>query len=193
MEGLSSFLSPSCNECKMATTDSIYKFCFYICSKECRLEEIDYWTDINKLLCLVQCSHAFLQSITGIPFSLDIDPLLKSCTKMINFCMAFLDSVCMKELSFSRQIYIYLLTSFLRGLYEVDGFLSLQLISMSRQVVNIDHSSDSENVTSVSYTSNDTTTNRAHLLHRNLDENLELGDSPTISGKRGMTAISHSV
>ena len=187
MEGLSSFISPSSLDCQMTkNSTALFKFCDYICSDRSRLDEIDYWSNVNRFLCLIECSHTFLKSVSGIHFSFDIDPLLKSCSKMLDFCMDFLDLLCKSELSLSRQVCIYLITSFLRGLYETEGFLYQHILTIAQEVVDFEYSNIPENsLSSISRVDN-SRTNSPNFIDKRTDSNWEFGFSSAISDSIGM-------
>ena len=196
MEGLSSFLPPSFIQCQTTGNyATLYQFCEYICSAQSRLGEIDYWSPVNRFLCLIECSHRFLNSISGFHFTFDIDPLLKCCTKMLDFCISFLDLITKNEVSVSRQVCIYLITSFLRGLYEIDGFLTPHILTIAQEVIDIEYYSIPKLSHSESHGFKATLLSAQHktilpsfIVTRPYDD-LQFGDSSKLSASIGMNIL----
>ena len=111
------------------------EFINYVCFESNSLDELYYWSDVSRLLPLLDRFQKFLSILNHSYFNIDIQLVMATCSKLLDFCISILNFITNIEKSSSNEKLRILICSFIRGITFLSPVQIPQFSEISQDIV----------------------------------------------------------
>ena len=131
MDNLSKFvLSTKDGDLNWSST-ILHQFCDYLRSETSNIRDIDYWNDVDRILCLLYAYNKYFECLSLKNNQEPFNPYISTSTIIFEFCIDFLNREVKNEDSLHSAILNSLMCSLLKGIFTCKGFLSSDILSIA--------------------------------------------------------------